>query len=161
MKYICQKCYKNFFGLIFLGAHTVQAVPKYIWMQHFLYQKKIVQDKWVNLGLKMAHPHNTGSALLIFKKFCRMKGAKRYMKILLVVFWEKKFCWGNLIFLSFRPFFTVWLGMVEIEPGHCYYWILKQSGHDFSGKHLCDGYCMDVMWYLCVEVKIHGFVKLL
>ena len=23
--------------------------------------------------------------------------------------------------------------------------ILKQSGHDFSGKHLCDGYCMDIM----------------
>ena len=23
--------------------------------------------------------------------------------------------------------------------------ILKQSRHDFSGKHLCDGYCMDIM----------------
>ena len=22
--------------------------------------------------------------------------------------------------------------------------ILKQSRHDFSGKHLCDGYCMDI-----------------
>ena len=21
--------------------------------------------------------------------------------------------------------------------------------HDFSGKHFCDGYCMDTMWYLC------------
>ena len=59
--------------------------------------------------------------------------------------------------------------MVEIEPGHSDYWILKQSGHDFfhdylwipkqkdmirilkqsrhdfSGKRLCDGYCMDIM----------------
>ena len=59
--------------------------------------------------------------------------------------------------------------MVEIEPGHCFYWILnkqdmisfmittgsldsqdmirilKQPRHDFSGKHLCDGYCMDIM----------------
>ena len=50
--------------------------------------------------------------------------------------------------------------MVEIEPGHSYYWMLKQSGHDFfrdyywilkqsgydfSGKHLCDGYRMDIM----------------
>ena len=59
--------------------------------------------------------------------------------------------------------------MVEIEPGHCYYWTLKQSGHDFfydyygslnspdmirfpkqsrhnfSGKHLWDGYCMYIM----------------
>ena len=39
--------------------------------------------------------------------------------------------------------------------------ILKQWRHDFSGKHLCDGYCMDIMWCLCVEVKIYGFVKLL
>ena len=23
--------------------------------------------------------------------------------------------------------------------------ILKQSTHDFTGKHLCDGYCMDIM----------------
>ena len=38
--------------------------------------------------------------------------------------------------------------------------ILKQSIHDFSGKH----YVMDIVWILCdlcVEVKIHGFVKLL
>ena len=69
----------------------------------------------------------------------------------------------------FRPFFTVLLGMVEIEPGHRsywilkqsghgffhdYYWIPKQSGHDFSVKHSCHGYCMDVMWCLCVEVEI-------
>ena len=32
--------------------------------------------------------------------------------------------------------------------------ILKQSRHDFSGKHVCDGYCLDIMWYLCLEVKI-------
>ena len=31
--------------------------------------------------------------------------------------------------------------------------ILKQS-RDNSGKHLCDGYCIDIMWCLCVEVKI-------
>ena len=31
----------------------------------------------------------------------------------------------------FRPFFAVLLGMVENEPGDCYYWILKQFGHDF------------------------------
>ena len=53
-------------------------------------KKKFVQDKWAILGLKMAYPHNSGSALRIFLKFCRMKGANRYMKILLVVFREKK-----------------------------------------------------------------------
>ena len=31
-----RKCYKNFFGQIILGAHTVQNVPKYIWMWHCL-----------------------------------------------------------------------------------------------------------------------------
>ena len=38
---------------------------------------------------KMAPPDNSGSALRILLKFCRMKGANRYMKILLVVFREK------------------------------------------------------------------------
>ena len=37
----------------------------------------------------MAHPHNSGSAIRTFFKFCRMKGAHRYMKVLLVVFLEK------------------------------------------------------------------------
>ena len=73
-----------------------------------------------------------------------MKGANRYMKMLLVVFCEKNFIWGYLIFLAFRPFFTVRLGMVKLsqatvncvlkQQGHDffydYYWILKQSGHD-------------------------------
>ena len=27
--------------------------------------------------------------------------------------------------------------------------ILKQWRHGFPGKHLCDGYCMDIMWCLC------------
>ena len=49
-------------------------------------KKKFVQDKWAILGLKVAHPHNSGLALRSFLKFCRMKGANRYMKILLVVF---------------------------------------------------------------------------
>ena len=29
-----KKCYNNFFGCIFLGAHTVQTIPKYIWLWH-------------------------------------------------------------------------------------------------------------------------------
>ena len=48
----------------------------------------------------MAHPHNSGSALRILLKFYRMEVANRYMKILLVVFQEKKFIWGNLVFLG-------------------------------------------------------------
>ena len=48
--------------------------------------KKIVQDKYVILDLKMAHLQKFGLALRIFLKFCRMKGANKYMKIFLVVF---------------------------------------------------------------------------
>ena len=70
-----------------------------------MYQKSFVQDKWAILGLKMAHPHNSGLALRIFLKFCWMKGANRYMKILLAVFREKKIICDNLIFLAMRPFF--------------------------------------------------------
>ena len=36
------------------------------------YPKKFVQDKWDILNPKMAHPHNSGSALRNFLKFCRM-----------------------------------------------------------------------------------------
>ena len=51
------------------------------------------------------------------------------MKILLVVF-QEKFHVGQ--FDLFRLYFTVSLGIVKIEPGHCYHSILnKQSGHDF------------------------------
>ena len=53
-------------------------------------KRNVVQGKWVILGPKMAHPHNSGSTLRSFLKFCGMKGANRYMKILLDVFQEKK-----------------------------------------------------------------------
>ena len=108
----------------------------------------VCTQKWAILGLKMAL-HNSGSALRIFKKIFRMKN------------------WGNVIFLTFRPLFTVRLAMVKLSQPtvnqilkqsvhdffHDYYWILKQEmirilkqgRHDFSGKHLCDGYCMDIM----------------
>ena len=42
-----------------------------------------------HFGPEMAHPHNSGLARRIVLKFCRMKGATRYMKILLVIFREK------------------------------------------------------------------------
>ena len=48
-----------------------------------------MQGKWVILGLKMTNLHNSGSVLRTFLEFCRMKGANRYMKVLLVGFQEK------------------------------------------------------------------------
>ena len=103
---------------------------------------------------------NSRPALRIFKNFA-----------------EWKRLWDNVIFLY--VFFTVWLGMVEIEPGHCYYWILKRSGHDFfhdhywilkqSGHEFVRQKFMDIIWILC-DVYVwrskfsrgsYGFVKLL
>ena len=51
-----------------------------------MYQKTFFQDKWFILGPQMAHPDNSGSALRIFSKFCRMKRTDRHMEILLVFF---------------------------------------------------------------------------
>ena len=38
--------------------------------------------------------------------------------------------------------------------------ILKQWRHNFSGKDLCDGYCIDIMWFFCGG-QGHGLEKLL
>ena len=132
-------------------------------------KKFFVWGKWIVLGPKMVHPHNSRSAVRFFWNFAEWK-EERYMKILWVVF-EEKFDLEQ--FDLFRPFFTVWLDMVKFSQATVtYYWILsqdmisfmittgclnspdmirilKQSRHDFSGKHLCDGYCMDIMWCLC------------
>ena len=42
-----------------------------------------------DFGSENGTSHNSGSNLTDFLKFCRIKGANRYMKILLVVFLEK------------------------------------------------------------------------
>ena len=93
------------------------------------------------------------------------------MKIL-NCFSRTKLIWGNSIFLAFRLFFTVSLGMVKLSQvtvnwilkgqGMIYFMIttgclnnqnmnriLKQWRHDSSGKHLRDQYCMDIMRCLC------------
>ena len=143
--------------------------------------KKNFQDKWAILCLKMAHPGNSVSALRILLRFCRIKRANRYINILL--FFEKKFHFGQFDLFNLEAIFCCLIG-------HDWNWarsigslnsqdiitfmitagslnsqdiirILKQSRQDFSGKHLCDGYCMDIVCCLCAEVKIRGFIKLL
>ena len=114
---------------------------------------------------KRVHPLSSGSVVKTFWNFAQWKGLISTWKFYL--FFKKKIKMGQ--FDLFRPFFTVWLGMIEIEQSHCNcsilkqsehdffhdcYWNLKQSGHDFSGKHLRDGHCMSIMWCLSVEVKI-------
>ena len=59
----------------------------------------------------MACPHNFGSTLRIFLKFCTAKGAKRYVKIILTVF-LKKFSFG-----ASRPFWAQkWRVLIALDP---------------------------------------------
>ena len=44
---------------------------------------------------KMVHPHNSGTTVRIVLQYCTMKGAKRDMEIILMVFLEKKFNLGQ------------------------------------------------------------------
>ena len=94
-----------------------------------------------------------------------MKGTKRYVKILLVVFLRKNLIGGNLNFLGHFLFDWVWsnLSQTTVNIGYLnrqdmisfviatgslnsqdMIKILKQPGHDFSDKRLCDGYS-DIM----------------
>ena len=58
-------------------------------------QKILVWGKWTILDQKMVHPHNSGSALRIFLKFCTVKGGNRLMKVTLMVFTKKNLFGAN------------------------------------------------------------------
>ena len=58
-------------------------------------QKILVWGKWTILDPKMVHPHNSGSALRIFLKFCTGKGGNRLMKVTLMVFTKKNLFGAN------------------------------------------------------------------
>ena len=99
------------------------------------------------------------------------------MKNFICCFLRKNLIWGNLIFWGhFLLFDWVWskLSLTTVTIGSLtsqdmisfmittgslnsqeMIRILKQSGNDFLGKRLFNGYCMDIMWSLCMEVSIH------
>lgn len=52
LKHSRKKDWKNFFDVIFLGTHTVQAVPKYIWMQHYQPRYEAPGDSRVKVAIK-------------------------------------------------------------------------------------------------------------
>ena len=64
---------------------------------------------WTILGPKMAQPHNSGSTGRIFLKFCTMKGADRYMRIILVI--VQKNCLGKMDYLGskYRTSLELWI----------------------------------------------------
>ena len=71
---------------------------------NYFSQKILVWGKWTILGLilgsKMAHAHNSGSTLRIFSKFCTVKGANRFIEIMLMAFPKK------ILFQANGPFRT-------------------------------------------------------
>ena len=69
--------------------------------------KKICSGQMGHFGSENGTFCNSGLAVRFLKKFCRMRGANRYMEILLVVFQEKNSFGAIRSFLAFRPFFTV------------------------------------------------------
>ena len=94
------------------------------------------------------------------------------MKVLLVFFFSRKnFILGNLIFLG--PFLlfdwawsklsqaTVTIGSLNSQDMISFMIttaslnnqdmirILKQSRNDFSSKHFCDGFCMNIIMFIC------------
>ena len=56
---------------------------------HVFSDKILFPGKRAILGLKMGCLHNFVSALRSFLKFCKMKGVKKYMEIILMFFSEK------------------------------------------------------------------------
>ena len=116
---------------------------------------------------KMVFTSSFRSAFRLLFWFCAIKGTKDLHENFISSFSRRKLNWGNLIFLGHFLLFdrvqskvsqaTVTIGslssqdmisfMITTGSLNSQYMIriLKQSRHDFSGKHLCDGYCMDTM----------------
>ena len=60
----------------------------------FFLKKVLIWGKWAIFGLKLSCPHKFWSAWRIFLRFCTVKGTKRYMEIISIVF-LKKFLFGK------------------------------------------------------------------
>ena len=75
------------------------------------FREKISFGAKDHFGPKMARRHNSGSTLRIFLKFCIMKGAKRYMKIILMVSLKK------ISFCADGPFWAQkWCDFITLDP---------------------------------------------
>ena len=76
------------------------------------FPKKSFLGKMGHLRPKMVHPHHSGSAVRIVLQYCTMKGAKRDMEIILMVFLKKIF-WGNLVILAQKWCVLITLDLLE------------------------------------------------
>ena len=68
-----------------------------------LYQKNFVHDNWAILGPQKAHLIGSKNFFKILKNERSQWIHENFISCSL----RKKFIWDNLIFLAFRPFFTV------------------------------------------------------
>ena len=62
--------------------------------EHVLGKKGSHLGKWAIFVRKMVHPHNPGSTLSFFFLIFKKKGSNREMKLILIVFFEKKKLFG-------------------------------------------------------------------
>ena len=75
----------------------IKGVKRYIKSYLWFFQKKNCSGQmgyfgwgnWVILDPEMMCPYYSGSFLRVFKKYCSMKGAKKLVKVLLMVFSQK------------------------------------------------------------------------
>ena len=151
---------------------TQRKGPREAWKFYWFFWKKSYSGQFGHFGPKMVQSHNFWSALR-FSFFNFARGQKVHEKFI-SCFPRKNLIGGNLIFLGhFLLFGWAWSKLPTVTIGSLnsqdmisfmittgsldnqdMVRILKQLGHDSSGKRLCDRYCMDTMWCLCVEVNI-------
>ena len=84
-KVINQKNQKNHQGFFLSIVHSERGQEVHENYINSFSNKILAQCKWATMDMKMADP-NSGSTLSIVCKCCTMKRAKRYMKIILMVF---------------------------------------------------------------------------
>ena len=81
----------------------------------------ILEQKWYGVLLTL-------NLLRFFLLILHNERDQKVRENFISCFFEEKSHWGQ--FELFRSF-SVWVGVVKIEPGHSEYWIFKHAGHDF------------------------------
>ena len=71
------------------------------------------------LGPRMAHLYSSGSAVRIVLQFWKMKGDKRDMEIILMVFLKKNLIQGNLVILAQKWYVLITLDLLSRFFQYC------------------------------------------
>ena len=152
--------------------------PREMWKLCFLW-KKSYSGQFGYFGSRMVRPHNIGSAISFFLVLHNKRGQRGTWSFI-SCFSRRNLITSNLIFLGHFLLFdwacsklsqaTATIGFLNSQDMISSMFttaslnrqdmvrILKHLGHDFLSKRLCDGYYVDVIWYLCVEVNIQQWI---